>query len=58
MAKGETYLGDAVYASFDGWYVTLRTGDANNQVIHLESRVQIALVQYFEDLVKTNNKRG
>lgn len=41
--KNETYLGDAVYASFDGWQIKLRTGDDNNQVIYLESSVYSAL---------------
>lgn len=37
------YLGDAVYASFDGWQIELRTGDGNNQVIYLELEVYQAL---------------
>lgn len=40
------YLGDAVYASFDGWQIELRTGDGNNQVIYLEPRVYQALRRY------------
>jgi hypothetical protein len=32
----QTYLGDAVYASFDGYQICLRTGDGNEQVIYLE----------------------
>jgi hypothetical protein len=46
----ETYLGDAVYASFDGWQIKLRTGDANNQVICLEPGVYAALIKYVNDL--------
>jgi hypothetical protein len=47
---GETYLGDAVYASFDGWQIRLRTGDANNQTIYLEPGVYAALLRYVESL--------
>ena len=34
------YLGDAVYASFDGYHIWLTTGDGNDQRIstHLPSR--------------------
>lgn len=39
MKQNETYLGDAVYASFDGWQIKLRTGDCNGQVIYLEPDV-------------------
>jgi hypothetical protein len=42
----ETYLGDAVYASFDGWQIKLRTGDGNNQVIYLEPGVMQSLIEY------------
>lgn len=46
----EVYLGDAVYASFDGWQICLRTGDGNNQVIYLEPSVYAALVSYAKRL--------
>ena len=46
----ETYLGDAVYASFDGYHIWLRTGDGNNQRIALEPAVLHALIQYAADL--------
>ena len=42
----ETYLGDAVYASFDGYQIWLRTGDGNNQRIALEAGVLRALDDY------------
>ena len=41
--ENETYLGDAVYASFDGYQIWLRTGDGNNQRIALEPAVLCAL---------------
>lgn len=42
----ESYIGDAVYASFDGWHIKLRTGDGNNQVIYLEPDVVRSLMRY------------
>ncbi len=40
------YLGDAVYASFDGYHIWLTTGDGNDQRIALEPSVFRALVEY------------
>lgn len=42
----ETYLGDAVYASCDGWHIWLRTGDGQDQQIALEPNVFLALLEY------------
>lgn len=42
----ETYLGDAVYASYDGYHIWLRTGDGNNQRIALDPDVLAALFRY------------
>jgi hypothetical protein len=47
---GEHYLGDAVYVSFDGYQLKLRTGDGNNQVIYLEDSVFAALTRYVHAL--------
>lgn len=41
-----TYLGDAVYASFDGYHIWLRTGDGNHQQIALEPSVYQSLRDY------------
>lgn len=46
ISENEKYLGDAVYASFDGYRIWLRTGDSNNQRIALEPEVFNALVKY------------
>lgn len=46
---GTTYLGDAVYASFDGYHVVLRTGDGNNQQIFLDPSVFSALIAFEKD---------
>ncbi len=52
----EVYLGDAVYASFDGWHIWLRTGDGNRQRIALEPSVFQALVNYKTELYKRLNE--
>lgn len=48
--ENETYLGDAVYASFDGYQIKLRTGDGNNNVIYLEPPVFAALERFVNSL--------
>lgn len=50
MSWPEEYLGDAVYASFDGYQIWLRTGDGNNQQIALEPAVFDRLIQYAKRL--------
>jgi hypothetical protein len=45
-ASPEDYLGDGVFASFDGYQIKLRTGDGNNQVIYLEQQVYEALIDF------------
>ena len=45
------YLGDSVYASFDGHYVWLGLDDHTNQVIALEPEVYAALVLFVENVV-------
>lgn len=50
MTDHEEYLGDAVYASFDGYNIWLRTGDGNNQRIALDPGVYANLVRYRNSL--------
>ena len=50
IEHGEVYLGDAVYVSFDGYQIKLRTGDGNHQVIYLEGGVYQSLVDYVNSL--------
>ena len=50
--ENETYLGDAVYASFDGYQIWLRTGDGNNNRIALEPSVYAALARYHESIYR------
>lgn len=42
----EQYIGDAVYVSFDGYQLKLRTGDGNQQVIYMEPNVYFSLINY------------
>jgi len=44
----ETYLGDGVYASFDGYQIWLRTLEGNR--IALESVAYLALLAYVKQL--------
>lgn len=55
MSFKEQYLGDAVYASFDGYQVKLMTGDGGNQVIYLEPSVLNALFGYYNKIVREQN---
>lgn len=50
----ETYLGDAVFVSFDHFtsMIKLRTGDITHQVIYLEPGVWAALQQWAKDFFK------
>lgn len=49
----ERYLGDGVYASFDGYQVWLAANHHENKVIALESDVMRKLVEYSNDIYKT-----
>lgn len=49
----ERYLGDAVYASTDGFCIWLRTGDGNNQRIALEPAVYRALTEFAKTIWTT-----
>ena len=44
MTDKETYLGDGLYASFDGYYIWVRTGGGGR--IALDPDVFSALVKY------------
>ena len=52
----DRYLGDGVYASFDGYQIWLAEGDHRNKVIALEPDVLQALVKYNEDINEKNKK--
>lgn len=44
--KKDEYLGDGVYASFDGYHVWLAVNHHENRVVALEPEVLTALTQY------------
>jgi hypothetical protein len=48
----EEYIGDAVYVSFDGFALCLRTGDSNNQRIYVEPSVFSKLVDFAKSVDK------
>lgn len=50
LRESETYLGDAVYATFDGYQIWLRTGDGNDNRIALEPSVMDRLIAYWNAL--------
>lgn len=45
-APESIYLGDGVYASFDGYQIWLAANDHRNKVVALEEPVMIALILY------------
>jgi hypothetical protein len=55
----EKYLGDGVYASFDGYQIWLRTPRHGGvHEIALEPEVFEALLQYQQDLTRTKARFG
>jgi hypothetical protein len=49
----ETYLGDGLYASFDGWMITLKAPREDGEHwVGLEPEVLEALLQFVESLKK------
>lgn len=47
----ETYLGDGLYASFDGWQITLRAPRLNgDHFVALEPKVLEAFMEYVKSL--------
>lgn len=50
------YLGDAVYASYDGYHIWLRTEDGNDQHIALEPDVFNNLVIFAHKVMAYRHK--
>jgi hypothetical protein len=47
----ETYLGDGIYASFDGWYIILRAlRDDGNYWVAFEPQVLSAFIDYVDKI--------
>jgi type II secretory pathway component PulM len=56
MIEGnDTYLGDGVYASFDGYQIWLAVNHHENKQVALEPAVFARLCQYVEMLKEKNN---
>lgn len=57
--SNKQYLGDGVYADYDGYMLILTTEDGENilNTIYLEPEVYVALVRYVEYL-RQKNMRG
>ena len=55
MGEHETYLGDGVYASFDGYQIWLAVNHHENKVVALEPSVFDRLYKFVE-MLKDDNK--
>lgn len=49
-----TYLGDGVYAEWDGYHVVLKANDPNDPTdkVYLDRNVIIALMEYIQRVAK------
>lgn len=54
MGEHQTYLGDGVYASFDGYQIWLAANHHENKVVALEPSVLDRLYKYVEMLKEKN----
>ena len=53
----DRYIGDGVYASFDGYHIWLKADrDGMQHLIALEAETFSALMQYQRDLAEENRK--
>ena len=53
IERPEVYLGDGLYASFDGWHVVLRAPrEAGDHVVALEPEVLRAFHDYLAELAR------
>lgn len=58
MIPKKAYLGDSVYASFDGWHIVLTTenGYGPSNTIALEGSVLSALMDYVKQIKENKNE--
>jgi len=54
----KTYLGDGLYAEFDGYGIWLRADVPNTNNIYLEPSVLWSLRNFYESAVEKHNKDG
>jgi hypothetical protein len=58
MAEKETYLGDGLYASFDGFMITLRAPrEDGDHFVGLEPLVYAALLEFVKKLKAERGKQ-
>lgn len=52
MEKLTTYLGDGLYASFDGYQIALKANDPNNptDTVYLDEKVTEAFVKFLDKI--------
>jgi hypothetical protein len=55
MDEHQTYLGDGVYASFDGFQIWLAANHHENKVVALEPQVFKRLCEYAKMLKELNS---
>ena len=55
MDEHQEYLGDGVYASFDGYLIWLAANHHENKVVALEPYVFLNLCEYVKRLKEKNN---
>lgn len=59
METAETYLGDGLYASYDGWMLKLRAPrPEGDHWVALEPEVLAALIRFVEALVEEADGNG
>lgn len=51
------YIGDGVYASFNGYHIWLAVNDHRNRVVALEPQVMEALKQFEKDIYEKIKKQ-
>lgn len=57
-APESLYLGDGVYASFDGYQIWLAANDHRNKVIALEPAVMESLIEYSKKVFGQEEERA
>lgn len=60
MSETKRYIGDSVYADFDGYLIVLTTenGYGPSNTIYLEPEVYVALTKYVEELSQKRSERA
>jgi len=60
MNTRKQYIGDSVYAQFDGWNIILTTEDGRDvsNTIVLEPEIYHALLKYVEAIKKSNREEA